>query len=398
MSTELEKLEAASLEFERGADDGDIDPGRLAVVIDRLQGKLCRVANRARERGDHLANGNNISAVSWLARTCAMSRNSAADRLCVGKQLESLPRIAQALGSGQIGYQAAAVICHLQDKLGDQHGALDEESWIGWARQYSISDLDKLAQRARHEADPEGFARDVEEDFEQRQLFISRVRNLYLVDATLDAEGGSALKTAVETLAKRHSPDDQRSPRQRRADALVELIHHALDEGRLPRRHGVRPHVTLTTTLETLKAELGAPAAELEQGMLVSSKTVERLACDCTMSRVLLADSVVTDVGRATRTVSPSTRRALRARDRGCLFPGCDRPVSMTSPHHIEFVSRGGPTNLPNLMLLCWYHHRCVHEGDWQVVKAGPGFKFIPPERTVRRQWRARGPGLRWAA
>jgi len=70
----------------------------------------------------------------------------------------------------------------------------------------------------------------------------------------------------------------------------------------------------------------------------------------------------------------------------------------MTSAHHIEFWARGGPTRLGNLMLLCWYHHRCVHEGDWQVVKAGSGFKFIQPERLVRRSWRTRSPAARWAA
>jgi hypothetical protein len=123
---------------------------------------------------------------------------------------------------------------------------------------------------------------------------------------------------------------------------------------------------------------------------------VERLACDGCLSRVLMADSQVIDVGRATRSVSPSQKRALRARDKHCRFPGCDRPVSWTSPHHIEFWARGGATNLPNMVSLCYFHHRCVHEGEWQVVKAAGGFKFIPPERVVMR--RLRGSPVRWAA
>src|SRR5438876_5903033 len=86
--------------------------------------------------------------------------------------------------------------------------------------------------------------------------------------------------------------------------------------------------------------------------MPISGTTVERLACDCTMSRVLMADSVVVDVGRATRTVPPGTRRALQQRDRGCRWPGCDRPVSWSTPHHLEFWARGGPGDLDNLVLL----------------------------------------------
>src|SRR5438105_3274666 len=129
---------------------------------------------------------------------------------------------------------------------------------------------------------------------------------------------GAAFRTALDALALWRGPEDTRNHGQRMADALAELLDHHMNEGKLPRRKGVRPHVTLTTTLEGLKGELGQPAAELELGLPISGKTVERLACDCTMSRVLLADSVVVDVGRATRTISPATRRALQVRDRGC--------------------------------------------------------------------------------
>jgi hypothetical protein len=169
-----------------------------------------------------------------------------------------------------------------------------------------------------------------------------------------------------------------------------------MEQGTLPRRHSVKPHINLTMTLEGLKGELGVPPADLDLSLPISIKTAERIACDCTMSRVVLADSMVIDVGRATRTVSPPTMRALRVRDRGCRFPGCDRQVSWSSPHHLIYWSRGGPGKLPNLVLLCYFHHRLVHEGGWQVVKAGPEFKFLPPDRVAMR--RARGPGYRWAA
>src|SRR5579864_6534758 len=222
MPDRLARLRLAALEFAREADDSEVDPAQLRAVIDCLESKFCSVAHRARERGEHQASGNDISAVSWLARACGMSLNSAADRLCVGKQLESLPVVARALGSGEIGYQAAAVICHLQDRLGERCGPLDEASWVGWAREFSVKHLGYLAQQARHMADPEGFARDAEEDFEQRRLDISRTGNLYILDATLDAEGGTALKAVLDALARRHAPGDERTPRQRRADALVE--------------------------------------------------------------------------------------------------------------------------------------------------------------------------------
>jgi hypothetical protein len=74
------------------------------------------------------------------------------------------------------------------------------------------------------------------------------------------------------------------------------------------------------------------------------------------------------DVGRRTRTIPPAIRTALVVRDRGCAFPGCDRPPSWTDAHHREHWADGGPTSLDNLVLLCRTHHRAVHEGGWQLI------------------------------
>src|SRR5258708_17930903 len=135
-------------------------------------------------------------------------------------------------------------------------------------------------------------------------------------------------------------------------DGLGEVVNHALGQGKLPRRHGVKPHINLTTTLEGLKNGLGAPPAELELSLPISTRTLERISCDCTMSRVLLADSMVIDVGRATRVVSAPTMRALRVRDKGCRFPGCDLQVDWSSPHHIIRWSNRGHGKLPTIVLV----------------------------------------------
>jgi hypothetical protein len=191
------------------------------------------------------------------------------------------------------------------------------------------------------------------------------------------------LRAAIDALAKPLGSADNRTPRQRRADALVEMAGHAMTQGTMPRRNRVRPHITVVTTLEGLKGEVGAAASELQGGMPISSKTVQRLACDGMLSRVLKADSMVIDVGRATPNVSPAQWRALKARYRTCSFPGCDRPVSWTNPHHIDFRMRGGPTDMRNLLPLCFYHHRLMHEGGWQVIRAGDGYHFIPPDLGI---------------
>jgi len=102
--------------------------------------------------------------------------------------------------------------------------------------------------------------------------------------------------------------------------------------------------------------------------------------------------------GRRTRTISPSLRRALEARDRGCRFPGCDR--RFTDAHHVKRWADGGETSLRNCCLLCRVHHRAVHEGgvsicidvDGQVVFFTPRGKALFDAPSVVGGMRAAGP------
>src|SRR5436853_5740756 len=171
MSDELERLEAEVREFQQNADLDFVDARRLSTVINSLQGTLSRVVDRARKRGDHLLTGQ--SACTWVANTCQISPTAAADRLCVGEQLESMPKVAEALSSGEIGYQAASVICHLQKHVSEIEARIDEEMWIDNARRFSLKDLRDIAASTWHAVDPEGFAGAAEESFERPQLFIS---------------------------------------------------------------------------------------------------------------------------------------------------------------------------------------------------------------------------------
>src|SRR6202140_81509 len=393
--TPLEEFEEAARKF-LARSERRVDPKRYRAVIDSLDGDFSANARDCARAGEHLV-AVNIPAAPWIARSWGMSIGPAADRVCVGEQLESLPKVAAALSSGEISFQAASVLCHLHERLGENRDGFDEEEMVGYAREYSIFELRKLCRFAWHVANPDGFFNEAEADFTRRYFHISQMPDgMFAVDGVLDPVGGAALKTAVDVLAKPKGSEDERSARQRRADAVGELAMHAMEQGTLPRRHSVKPHLNLTMTLEGLKGELGVPPADLDLSLPISIRTAERLACDCTMSRVVLADSMVIDVGRATRTVSPPAMRALRVRDKGCRFHGCDRQVNWSNPHHIVYRSRGGPDKLENLVLLCFFHHRLVHEGGGHVIKVGREFQFAPPEREIMR--RARGPGMRWAA
>ena len=216
---------------------------------------------------------------------------------------------------------------------------------------------------------------------EWRSFDLNAVPGGVLLRGRLDAAGGALLRSAIDVLAKRQGPEDTRRATRRRADAVLELANHALDTGTLPMQAGQRPHLQVTTTLETLLGAVGAPAGALHFSEPISFATVQRLACDSSITRILLdAKSSVIDVGRAKRAPSAAMRRALQARDGGCVWPGCDRPPSWTAAHHFTHWARGGPTALHNLGSLCWRHHENCNEGGWTLAWSADGrLLVIPP-------------------
>src|SRR6266849_8324904 len=134
----LSELKAAVRKFR--AREERVDLKEFRAVIDELEGEFSLEARQAQRAGDHLVGGS-ITAASWISRTCSMSVTSAADRLCVGTQLHSLSKVAAALASGEIGYQSAAVLCHLYEQLGDKQYLFDEEEMLDFARRFSVFQL-----------------------------------------------------------------------------------------------------------------------------------------------------------------------------------------------------------------------------------------------------------------
>src|SRR5712692_9851059 len=162
-ATALAELHAAVGKFQ-ARDEQDVDPKGLRAVIDALEGEFSAQARRSQESGAHQANGN-PTVVTWLSRLCGMSVTSVADRLCVGTQLESLPKVAEALRSGEVGYQSVSLLCHLRDQLGDKRELFDEDEMLELARRHSVASLRYLCRIARHVADPDGFFNEAEADF-----------------------------------------------------------------------------------------------------------------------------------------------------------------------------------------------------------------------------------------
>ncbi|MDT3444226.1 DUF222 domain-containing protein [Pseudofrankia sp. BMG5.37] len=232
----------------------------------------------------------------------------------------------------------------------------------------------------------------------------ARRRELHLTDqpdgttrlhGTLDAEGAAALRAALEPLSKPkplgENPEDHRTVAQRRADALIEITERVLASGALPLARGTRPHVAVTTTLNGLLGQDGALPATTGHGLPLSRAVLERICCDADVTHILLSqEGMPLELGRTRRIVPPWLRRALAVRDGGCAFPNCTRTTAFADAHHIIPWMCGGRTDLSNTVLLCGFHHRVVHRGEWAVMMGPDGHPYFVPPYSVDPQRKPR--------
>lgn len=366
-------------------------------AIDRLELKFSQDSASFAATDEYEEQGS-VSPIQCIRLSCNMGGGAVADRLAVGEQLNHLPESGQAMVEGEIGFAHLALIARTATAIADAAGPakpmFDETQLLEKAREFSVGRFRDFCHHARHAADPESYATGEAEGVEARSLTLSTGQGgMVWLRGLLDPEGGAAVRSALEPLARPSGKEDQRKRDRRLGDALVEAAHRLLDGGKLPQRATRRPHLQITTTLETLLRRTGSPAADLEFSIPISAKAVERIACDCNVTRILLgSDSAVIDVGRSKRVPSPAQKTALNVRDKGCRWPGCDRPATWTSAHHLVHWTRGGPTDLPNLVLLCYRHHWMVHEGRWQLVKTDDGQLLTIPPTFGFATHSARGP------
>jgi Domain of unknown function (DUF222)/HNH endonuclease len=204
---------------------------------------------------------------------------------------------------------------------------------------------------------------------------------IVFLSGLFDSVGAATIRSVLEPLARPCGRNDDRLRSRRLADALVELANHAMDTGVVTGSGTRRAHLQVTASLETLQCAAGAPAATVEYAGKAPSDVARRAACDASVRRVLFdSGSTVVDVGRARRVPGAAARRALEARDGGCVWPGCDRPLSWTAAHHVVHWADGGGTTLNNLVLLCHRHHWMLHEGGWSILRTDEGsILTVPP-------------------
>jgi Domain of unknown function (DUF222) len=172
-------------------------------------------------------------------------------------------------------------------------------------------------------------------------------------------------------------------PSARRADALAMVAESFLHHGPATMSGGDRNQVVVHVSAETLRHG-SAGCCEIEDGPAMAAETVRRLACDASVVALIEdEDGEPLNVGRKTRTISSQLRRFLKVRDKGCRFPGCTHTRHVDA-HHIKHWANGGETKPSNLVSLCGFHHRKVHEGGIEAQMLDDGaVRFVRLDGTM---------------
>ena len=358
-----------------------------------------------------------VTAIDWIRHHCKMSAHAAARSVAAGEQMGRLPASVTALDAGEIGFAHFSLLASVAravnarpgrgtvdaEVTGDVTGdagpdaadpsaspiRFDERPLLDLAREHSVSRFGYDCTHARHAADAAAVLEEqVNAAARNRCEFIPCDGGFLAIRGFFDPVAAATIKTAVLPLARPSGAGDDRPLPRRLADALVEVAAHALDLGAVPTTGGASTHLQLTASVETVMGLDGASGGDLEFAGAVPAATVQRLACDARVRRILLGPtSAVIDVGRALRLPSPAARAVLRARSGGCEWPGCERPVAFTNAHHLVHWGHGGATDVDNLVLLCYRHHWLVHEGGWQLARVERARLLAIPPAQGHRSW-----------
>jgi len=368
---------------------------------------LTLVAEYDRLRGWEL--GGHRSCAHWLSFRCGYSLGAARERVRAARALVKLPQTGAAMSRGELSFCAVRALTRVATPE-------NEADLLDLARGATTAQLERMVRGFKLGSRQDEVDRE-KERFESRCFSVfPDEEGMYMVKARLTPEVGALLMRAVEAasdaLYREKGPKSVsyetsfQDAAHRRADAIGLIAERALAAGfssspdsdaRAP-LSGIRAEryqVLLHVDAETLKEDGGLGQSELEDGTRVSYETSRRLACDAAVVRIGHArDRSVLDVGRKTRTIPPSVRRALEVRDRGCRFPGCG--LRFTDAHHIKHWADGGETKLNNLLLLCGHHHRLLHEEGWKVEWWGKDRQaaFIDPKGQTHMGRPCQAPAL----
>ena len=366
------------MEREYSNDQVDAGIGHFLALSTAALAAACEWILEADRSQMFLADGARDLA-QWVSARFGLRHSTAAQLVRVARRLQDLPRLREKFAAGELSLDQVDAIAKLATPE-------TEEAVIAECLGLSNAALDRAARRANLPS-----SEDEREAWRTRWLSIQ-----YTLDgirgemrAGLPGAEMSLVESEIRARAARMPPNPESGifdpyP-QRMADGLVELATTSSDRPAAPAQ------ITVHADLEALTSDSETTGvAEIEGGPVIANETARRLSCDALVECVVDDHLRTLGIGRRSRLIPAWLRRQLWHRDGGCRFPGCPFKGWLHA-HHKTHWADGGPTDLCNLILLCGYHHRFLHEHGWEVgddpdgklVFRRPDGSIYPPPPTV---------------
>jgi hypothetical protein len=363
--------------------------------LDAIDQQIVAEMNERNIAGDYASAGTAdlLSTLLRISPAEARARVERADDIGPRRSMEGtplaplLPAVADAMRSGEISAAHARVISdcidHIPTHVAYEAAPVAERMLVEAARHEHPRALARTAALLLERIDPDGREpRDQEIERHREVRLMKRPDGSSVPLGLLTAETTAALEAIFDSLAAPVPADegmpDERTPGQRRHDALYEAAQRLLRSDTLPASGGSPVTILATTTIKELASGIGG--AVTGHGSTVSIDQLMRMACEAEVIPVVLNEAGgILAYGRRRRLASRGQRLALGGRDGGCSFPGCDRPAAWTEVHHVVSWSSGGRTDISNMCLLCRHHHREFERRGWVVQMRDGVPEWIPP-------------------
>ena len=309
------------------------------------------------------------STAHWLNYACGIGHTAGREKVRVARALVELPEIRAAFRAGRVSYSKVRALTRIAT-------AANEAELLNVAYHSTASQTECVIRNQRavlRAANPDTSA-------DRSLSLVWQADGSISFRGRLSADGGALLLKALERCLEDVAGDDQTPAEVQRADALVVMAEHVLAGTSGSASCADRYQVSVHVSAESLRGMVDPDdPPEIEGGGILALKTAERLSCDAGIVPIVeSAEGEPLAIGRRRRTVPPALRRALQRRDKGCRFPGCEQ-TRFVDAHHIIHWAHGGETNLDNLVLLCRYHHRALHEGGYSISGKGNAMLFRDP-------------------
>ena len=347
-----------------------------------------------------------MSCAHWLSWACGIDAHTAREKVRVARALEDLPLLSEALSKGELGYSKVRALTRV--------ATADNEAYLlDIGRHGTAAHVEKFARLYRQASQANETERADARHRERGLAFWHEDDGTVVLHGRFPPEMAARIVSALEAAMAAHAAEQPAAagsgesaggapadvPRgtsppvtARRADALAWMADRVFEAGDAPALASDRHEIVVHVDAEVL-AGGGTGRCEIEPHSALAGETARRLCCDAGI--VAAVDGPTGEplaVGRRTRTIPPAMRRALLIRDRGCRFPGCASTHRLHG-HHVRHWARGGDTSLDNLLLLCPFHHRLVHEGGFDIHRLDDGaYRFVSPHGWTVRPPQSPGP------